>query len=168
MNLTGKAAITGKPVAAFRPVLFLLAALVCAMTNGPAGAQEKGAAPDVNIATGRVQRTIVGRSTIGAPIELAQLSRRVNFADLDLTTASGAAELTRRVRDTAREACDELDRQDPLDASAEDTFSCVREATNGAMEQEKAVIAAAAGNSAPRPAANSGARGSSSTSTIGR
>lgn len=168
MKATGKSAITIKPVSAFSSALFVMAAaLVCAVTNRPAIAQEKGAAPTVNIVTGRVQTTTVGRSTIGAPVELSQLSLRVNSADLDLTTASGAAELTRRIRDTARKACDELDRQDPLDASPEDTLSCVREATNGAMKQEQAVIAAA-GTSTPPSGANSGGRGASSTSTVGR
>jgi UrcA family protein len=149
INMSRKAAMAIKQVPAFRATLLMVAAIAFTAANGTAMAQQKGATPGVKIQTGQVRRTVVGRSTIGAPIEILELSRRVNYTDLDLTRTSGAVELERRVRDTAAAACEELDRQDPLAMSDTDEFSCVREATNDAMKQAKAVIAAAETNGAP-------------------
>jgi UrcA family protein len=55
-----------------------------------------------------VHRKVVGRSTIGAPVEVLSLSRSVSYSDLDLTKAADAAELKKRISDTAKDACDYL------------------------------------------------------------
>jgi UrcA family protein len=146
-------------------MLLMMAAIAFTAANGTAMAQQKDAAPGVKIQTGDVHRTVVGRSAIGAPIEILELSRRVDYTDLDLTRTSGVVELQRRVRDTAAAACDELDSQDPLDMSDTDVISCVRETTAGAMKQAKAVIAAAERNGASPPASLNKVTGASSAST---
>jgi UrcA family protein len=52
-----------------------------------------------------VHREMVGKSNIGAPIEILSVSRRVSYADLDLTKVSDTAELKKRISDTAKDTC---------------------------------------------------------------
>jgi UrcA family protein len=85
---------------------------------------------------------VVGRSYTGAPIELVSLTRRVSYADLDLKTQIGAAELEKRVNETAQAACKQLDDLYPLTAPGGP--SCVKGAVEDAMTQARAAIAAAA------------------------
>jgi UrcA family protein len=92
---------------------------------------------------GEVQQTMVGFSYTGIPVERLQVERPVSYANLDLTTPSGAAELKRRVIETAKAACEQLDSADPIDLSDTDDFSCVKTATHGALKQANAAIAAA-------------------------
>jgi len=92
-----------------------------------------------------VQRKIVGRTMIGAPIEVISLSRPVSYADLDLTKQSDADELEKRIGDTAKAACKELNIMYP-DAMFQPipaNQNCTRTATSEAMEVAKLVIAAA-------------------------
>jgi UrcA family protein len=78
-------------------------------------------------------KTVVGRSTIGAPIEQATLTRRVHYADLDLTTYTGAMTLKERVREAAREACRKLDDLYPLEERQAPT--CIEKAVADASRQ---------------------------------
>ena len=119
-------------------------ALALAAASAAAVAQQKDQTPDVKLQAGQVQKTTVGREYAGIPIERLYVERPVSYANLDLSTAAGAAELQKRVRETAKEACAQLDAADPVDMP--DT-SCVSEATAGAMKQAQAVIAAAASGS---------------------
>src|SRR5579864_5180539 len=85
----------------------VLAAVALAMPGASTIAQQ-AANPEVKIEAARsVER--VGTSATGAPIEIVQLTRHVSYADLDLTTHRGALELERRINDTARAACKQLD-----------------------------------------------------------
>jgi len=122
----------------------LMTAVAFAMTGGSAIAQQ-AQTPEVKIEAGRsVQR--VGTSTIGAPIELVQLTRRVSYADLDLTTHRGKLDLERRINDTAKAACQQLDTLYPVgttEGPGEQGRSCVKDAVHGAMVQAQASIAAA-------------------------
>jgi UrcA family protein len=127
--------------------------LALAAVSGAAMAQEKAQGSQITIRGEPVQVTTVGRSYTGIPIVQYSFERPVSFANLDLTTSSGASELKKRVRETAREACEDLSAADPLDAP-EDDGTCVRDATAGAMKQVKAAIAAA----------NSGSTGAAKTS----
>jgi UrcA family protein len=121
--------------------------LALAAVSGAALAQEKAQSSQITIQGQPVEVTTVGRSYTGVPIVQYSFERAVSYANLDLSTSSGAAELKNRVRETAREACDELSATDPLDAP-DDDGTCVREATAGAMKQVTAAIAAAnSGNS---------------------
>jgi UrcA family protein len=106
--------------------------------------------PEVKIQAGQVQTTTVGNSYTGIPIERLQVELPVSYANLDLATSAGAAELEKRVGETAKEACAQIDAADPIDMSDSDNISCVKEATAGAMKQARAAIAAAANGSANR------------------
>lgn len=86
-------------------------------------------------------KAVVGRSTIGAPIEQATLTRRVSYADLDLTTYTGVMTLKRRVREAAREACRKLDDLYPFEERQAAT--CVINAVADASQQVEGAIAGA-------------------------
>jgi UrcA family protein len=126
-----------------RSIFKLALPLTLALTavGGAAMAQEQAQSSQIIIHGQPVQMTTVGRSDTGIPIVQYSFERPVSYANLDLSTASGAAELKKRVRETAREACDELSAADPLDAP-DDGGTCVRDATAGAMKQVTAAIAA--------------------------
>jgi UrcA family protein len=96
-----------------------------------------------------VQREIVGRTAIGAPIEVVSLPSRVSYADLDLTRESDANELRRRVGITAIAACKQLNTMYPdsdLYQEIPSDQDCVRNATNGGLYQADQIIAAANGS----------------------
>ena len=88
-----------------------------------------------------VSKVVVGRSTIGVPIEETTVKRRVSYADLDLTTYAGATELKRRVREAAREACTKLDSLYPYEDRQ--APSCVSDAIAAASRQVNDAIARA-------------------------
>jgi UrcA family protein len=116
--------------------------LALAAVSGAVIAQETTQSSQIIIQGKPVQVTTVGRSDTGIPIVQYSFERAVSYANLNLSTSSGATELKKRVRETAREACEELQAADPLDAS-DDDGTCVRDATAGAMKQVTAAIAAA-------------------------
>lgn len=91
-------------------------------------------------ATGET-KVVVGRSAYGTPIEEVTLTRRVSYADLDLSKSAGAAELEKRVNQTARDACKELDARYPFEPTTAD--ECMRSATRKAMDEAHVAIAAA-------------------------
>jgi len=96
--------------------------------------------PDVKIEAGKVQQTMVRLSDTGTPIERFWVDRKVSYADLDLTTTSGATELMRRLTEAAKEACAQVHTADPVDLSDMDDASCMRTATDGALKQAQAAI----------------------------
>lgn len=86
-----------------------------------------------------VHRETTDRSSTGAPIETLTTRRVVTAVDLDLRTDAGADELRRRIRDTAVEACAELDRVSsgvPLTSDRE----CIRDAQRDALAEADALI----------------------------
>jgi UrcA family protein len=124
---------------------------VMSIASHPVFAQQVSATPESAeevsvVAPGMVQRKIVGRSTIGAPIETISLSRRVSYGDLDLTKQSDVEKLGKRIRNTARLACEQLDNLYP-DGSLYQTIpsdqNCVNTATRKAIEEANLVIAGA-------------------------
>jgi UrcA family protein len=86
-----------------------------------------------------VREIIVGKSTIGAPIKELSIRSRVTFADLDLTTAAGAAALQKRVEDTAKSTCKEIKVDVPAEGSTVE--KCVKDALAGAQPQVDKAIA---------------------------
>lgn len=73
--------------------------------------------------------------------ELYSLVYKVNYADLNLATHSGAVELEKRVKDSATKACAQLRKLYPL---SEDTNPpCVDTATKNAMMQANQAIVTA-------------------------
>ena len=127
-----------RTLSALRGIQVALVAAGVVVASGPALAQETA---QVTIQAERTAK-VVGRSYTGVPIELVTLTRRVSYADLDLSTHTGATELEKRVSDTAKDACKQLDTLYPLTASAGGP-SCVKKATDDAMVQAHAAIAAA-------------------------
>jgi UrcA family protein len=91
----------------------------------------------------RLVRHEVGRTNSGSPVELVYLTRRVSYADLDLKVHANVLELEKRIEQTAREACKQLETLFPL--SAADTPDCVGDAVDAAMKDARIAIAAAAG-----------------------
>ena len=69
------------------------------------------------------------------------LTRKVGYKDLDLATHAGAAELEKRVNDTAKSLCERLDKLNPMTTSQGP--SCIKEAASAALVQAHAAIAAA-------------------------
>jgi UrcA family protein len=86
-----------------------------------------------------VREIIVGKSTIGAPIKELSIRSRVTFADLDLTTAAGAAALQKRVEDTAKSTCKEIKVDVPAEGSSVE--KCIKDALAGAQPQVDKAIA---------------------------
>jgi UrcA family protein len=115
-------------------------AIALAMSGTAAVAQQSDQAPGVQIDAGKVQQTIVQLSEYGTPIERFWVDRKVSFADLDLATIAGSAELMRRVTEAAKEGCAQVHAADPVDLSDTDDASCVRTAKDGALKQVNAVI----------------------------
>ena len=74
----------------------------------------------------------VGRSEIGADIDLVSASRTVRYDDLDVGTGYGAHVLKARIEHAAREACDQLDRDYP-DAADRDGRDCYSDAVRDGL-----------------------------------
>ena len=82
--------------------------------------------------------TTVGRTSLGVPIEEITIRSRVSYADLDLTSATGALELENRIRATAESSCKKIDVEFPAEGSSE--AACIKNAVAGAMQEARKVI----------------------------
>jgi UrcA family protein len=79
--------------------------------------------------------------------QIVSLTRAVRYSDLDLTRPAGVAVLEARVRNTARDVCQDLHRQFP-NANARINYpypsrDCVRKATSEGMQTVRLIRAAA-------------------------
>ena len=97
--------------------------------------------PTITIGAGVMTKEDIGRSASGIPMEKVTLTHRVSYADLDLATDAGAAALEKRVRQTARTACQQLDELYPTESK--DERECTGAAIAGASAQVTSAIAAA-------------------------
>jgi UrcA family protein len=122
---------------ASRTIKFALLTLGAMAAGGVFAAEEVG---ELTVEATR-ETKVVGRSYTGAPIELVSLTRRVSYADLDLVTSSGAAELEKRVNETAKAACKQLDELYPLTAPGGP--ACVKSAVDEAMVEVRTAVSAA-------------------------
>ncbi len=95
----------------------------------------------ITVEAGVVNKTVVGHSDLGAPIEQVTLSRRVSFSDLDLATNAGAVALKKRVEEAARASCKQLDELYPLEEKH--APECIDKAVAAASPQVDEAIAAA-------------------------
>jgi UrcA family protein len=120
-------------------------AIVLAAASASAIAQEK---PGVTIEVGKVQETTAGHSYID--IKESAVERTVNFANLDLATDSGAAELRKRVMDAAKGTCEQADGVHPGNLLSTSELSCIRRMTESGLEQANGAIATAEFHSAMR------------------
>jgi UrcA family protein len=77
----------------------------------------------------------------GADGDIA-LSRDVSYGDLDLSTRDGVRELRARIRDAARDVCEELNDhvRNPGSIIPPDVRGCAREAYRGAMMQVREAV----------------------------
>ena len=107
--------------------------------NATAGAANQLA--PVTLKAAPVVSTVVGRSSLGAPITVMTVTRTVGYSDLNLTTRSGAAALVKRVRAAALAACRRLDSDSLMDPP--DTLACARKAESGALRQVRLAVAVA-------------------------
>ncbi len=75
--------------------------------------------------------------------QIVSLTRRVSYADLDLSTYSGAKQLEVRVNQAANSLCEELERRAASFPNSAERLTCVKGAVADGMEHARAVIAAA-------------------------
>lgn len=85
---------------------------------------------------------VVGKAPSGANIEVATLSRAVSYADLDIVSNAGATELKKRVTNTAKALCAELDKFYPRSVTLSETAACIKNATDNGMTLANAAISA--------------------------
>lgn len=116
-----------------------------AYDSDPAAAQQAAeVVEEIVVIEAPIERRRVGRSAIGAPIEIIELRRRVSFADLDLSKHADVTELETRIDNTAKESCEQLSDMFRTDLpSKEDVRRCTDQAVDGTKEQLQAAIAAA-------------------------
>jgi|GEM_PF-4465632 len=137
-----------------RTTLLAIAAISAFALTVPAIAQDKkeqgyagepvAYSDEIIVLAPRVYRERAGRTSSGIPIEELTLQRVVTAHDLDLRRNGDVEELHRRIRETAEDSCDEIERASqgaPLTTERE----CVREATRGAMAQADSLIYARRG-----------------------
>ncbi len=86
-------------------------------------------------------RALAGRTGVEAPVDHVTLTHAVSYEDLNLATQVGAEELGRRVAETARFACEQLERLYPR--QSESIARCTRQAIEDADSQVSAAIEAA-------------------------
>lgn len=89
------------------------------------------------------KKALVGTSH-RLPIYSITVEHSVSYADLDLSTASGATELQKRVDDAAKRVCAELDRRYRKGSwvSVDDASHCVENAAKDGQARAQEVIAA--------------------------
>jgi len=88
------------------------------------------------------------KSPVGSPYEAVELTRRVSYADLDLSQSSDVKALENRVDVTAKETCRDLSEMFAPYMTTDQTNTCVRRAVADAMDQVDSAVAMATGPSA--------------------
>ena len=125
--------------------LLALAATALVFKTDPASAQQ--AAEEVIeeiVVQAPIVRRQVGRTAIGAKIEVIELRRRVSYADLDLSKDADVTALKARIETTAKESCEQLSDMFPLNPSDRaEIRRCTNQAVDGTEEEVQAAIAAA-------------------------
>lgn len=92
----------------------------------------------ISVEVSTVTQAVAGRTGVGAPVDRVTLTHQVSYADLSLTTRAGEAELRRRIAETARFACEQVERLYP--AQSESLARCTRGAIEDASSQVTAAI----------------------------
>jgi UrcA family protein len=113
-----------------------LATIGALVVGGPSLAQQT---PEVLVEVPHIEKT-TGAGPMGRQTALS-IVYRVNYADLNIATNSGAVELEKRIKDSAARACEQLAKLYP--DTVEGETPCVQGAVKKAMEQAKKAIAAA-------------------------
>jgi len=115
-------------------------AVAIAVMATAAVAQSSTQLPEVKVAADKPIVT-QGRTPAGQRVEMVTLSRVVNYADINIATASGAAVLKQRVSDNAKAVCEDIAKLYPLPPSG--TELCIEKAMKAATPQVQAAIDAA-------------------------
>lgn len=124
-----------------------LAFLTGLAVEGPtAVAQSSSTLDEITVVAPRLVKRTVGRTAVGAKVELISLTRHVVYTDLNLVRHADVMTLEQRVDDVAKEACEQLAQMYPL--SDPSTPNCVEQALRSAKAQVDQVVAAA--EKAPR------------------
>lgn len=117
------------------------------LASAALAAPPQAATADAGTATSAapvVQREIVGRTMIGAPIEELTVSRPVSYAGLNLANPADIKVIDRQIQTMAQKDCAELRAQtDDLTNPALDGGHCVRSAASEARSSLSAAISGA-------------------------
>jgi UrcA family protein len=127
-------------------------ALAQAGPNGPAVAQGDADSPEANEhITIHAPEYVVKRKPISgrqynlANAEVISVSRAVNYADLNLSKPADVEELKKRITETAKDVCQELNRRYPKSSfQVVVDKDCVKSAVDDAMGVEKQLVIASA------------------------
>ena len=96
---------------------------------------------NVTVEVSILTRAMAGRPGLEAPVDQVTLTHLVSYEDLNLTTQDGEWELRRRVAETARFACEQLESLYPR--QSESIARCTRQAIEDTSAQIAAAIDAA-------------------------
>jgi UrcA family protein len=109
------------------------------LTAGLLVAGTAGAAEPLEVVVVEAAReATVGQTSTGVPIKEITIRSKVSYADLDLTSATGALELEKRIRDTATSSCKEIKVDYPVAGSTD--AACIKKAVDGAMVEARKAI----------------------------
>lgn len=126
-----------------RLALTALGALALVSSSALALAQSKDPIPEVTVTVHKPVSKL-GRDVNGRPVEVVQLTREVSYADLDISTYSGARALHARIKTAATAVCEELASKYPWASEYNlPAGSCVQEAIDSATPRLNAAIASA-------------------------
>lgn len=116
-----------------------------ALAQGASASQTPTAGAVTVVAPRVVRREVAGSGKLDAPIEVLQLQRTVNFADLDLTTQSGVDEFEKRILYASLAACEELEAEYPSNiyVPAPASQNCPETTAKAALSVADDIIAAA-------------------------
>jgi UrcA family protein len=135
----------GSSVSAAAVCVFGLLSQQPALAQPVAAADQAAAIEEITVVAPELVRQEAGRGRHGQRIEVVSLTKKVSYADLDLTKPSDQTELRNRIRTTATAACKELDaRTKPnLLYAPPGEHVCLSDATAESMKLANQVIAAA-------------------------
>lgn len=129
----------------FQKASITLASLLAAVATTTVASAQMSQGPEVVTVT--APRIAIFERTqginAGAPIEQVTFIQQVSYQDLDLKTQKDVTELENRVKGAAEQGCTMLDNQYHMASWSNSHEDCVGSATNGAMAQVNAAVAAA-------------------------
>lgn len=114
-----------------------IAFLAAALISGSPLAQETD---EVMVQASGVEMAEAGRTASGLPVWTLSVTHEVSFADLDLASTAGMAELKSRVREAAWHGCHEIGLAYRFAQPSD--WNCARLATKDAMTRVQELVAA--------------------------
>ena len=117
----------------------LLSAMACPAVAQPAPTEE------VTVFAPYVVKKTVTKPLRSIPVTTVNVSRGISYHGLDLTSDTDVATLEARVKQTADDVCNELDRRFSKSVynSVDDDKNCAKNAYDNAMSEVRTVVAAA-------------------------